>query len=862
MARVWVNGREIGWHEGPFVPFELDVTDAIQAGRNSLVVGVRSESFSDVLASATQYAGHPLGGITRKVTLFAIPRVNVAGLSVATVFDSNFKNATLKLQLNIANESEAAAEGASIRLALRSPGGDVVPIPSALVELPHLESRQVIAREVSIPVESAKQWDTEHPNLYTLQVELRSGGNVETVTQRVGFRQVEVRGNQVFVNNHPIKMRGVCRHETHPLLGRSLTPELCRRDAEVFRAANVNYIRTSHYPPSEEFLAACDDLGLFVECEAPLCWVNHGANSNWQSLNYRDPQLFPFLLRANQANVVFNRNHPSILIWSLANESSWSPLFAAVNQRVKQLDPTRPTSFHDQCWGSYNNDASQADIAVYHYPGTNGPAKCDEDRRPTLFGEYCHVQTYNQREHFTDPGIRDEWGPRFAEMYDLMYRHPGCLGGAIWSGIDDAFHLPDGQVEGYGYWGVIDGWRRSKPETFHVRKAYSPIRVTTTRVPAGNSPICLALENRYDFASLNEVHIQWQVGRQKGTVTGQIPARGAGEIAISPARPVADGETLRVTFIDPRGFVCEAVELPVGEKTPALSVPKPLALGRLKLETNAASFLITGEHFSCEVLRQSGQLSHLRLDGKTILLGGPVLLCLPLESGPCEPRDLTQFGAFNDVCDHWAASSVTARAEPDAAILLEVKGACDAASGSYTLRFQTDGRMEVHYDLRASKEVNPRQVGMVFYAPRNFDTLRWERKAEWTGYPADHIGRPVGEAKAAPNADTHFVHLTAAPETAWSLDANLLGTADFRSTKGHLLAASLQDHSRHGLFVQSDGSQAARAFVDGERIGWLIAVIDAGGGEGFFGTHHAPDRHPLKPGSAVQDTIHLRLMKP
>ena len=115
------------------------------------------------------------------------------------------------------------------------------------------------------------KWDSEHPNLYTLTIELKADGKLlETITQRVGFRQVEVRGNQMFVNNLPVKLRGICRHEADPLRGRSLAPGTWRKDAELFRTGNCNYIRTSHYPPAEEFLEACDELGLFVECEAPF----------------------------------------------------------------------------------------------------------------------------------------------------------------------------------------------------------------------------------------------------------------------------------------------------------------------------------------------------------------------------------------------------------------------------------------------------------------------------------------------------------------------------------------------------------------------------------------------------------------
>jgi hypothetical protein len=285
-------------------------------------------------------------------------------------------------------------------------------------------------------------------------------------------------------------------------------------------------------------------------------------------------------------------------------------------------------------------------------------------------------------------------------------------------------------------------------------------------------------------------------------------------------------------------------------------------LGRLQLETDAATFKISGQQFSCEVNRQNGQLGNLRLGGQTLLVGGPGLMILPLENGPCEPRDLTQFGACNQLCNNSRASSVTAKPTEDGGVSVKVADECDDAKGNYTLTFEPDGRLDLDYSFRALKAVNPRQAGMVFFLPRDCDTLRWERRAEWSAYPPDHIGRPVGEARANANQITNFCALVSAPKGPWSQDANMLGTADFRSTKSRLCAASLQNPRGAGIFLQADGAQSARAFVDGDRIGWLVACINAGGAEGFFATHHAGDRHPLNPGDPLPDTVHLRLIQP
>ena len=128
------------------------------------------------------------------------------------------------------------------------------------------------------------------------------------------------------------------------------------------------------------------------------------------------------MVRANMDNVLAGRNHPSIIIWSLGNESKWSPLWEKVNKIVKEMDPSRPTSFHDQCWGGFNNAGSNADVANYHYPGINGPKATDTMSRPTLFGEYAHLSTYNRRELLTDPGVRSAYNEPLVQFYDSIYK--------------------------------------------------------------------------------------------------------------------------------------------------------------------------------------------------------------------------------------------------------------------------------------------------------------------------------------------------------------------------------------------------------------------------------------------------------
>ncbi|MBM3310557.1 MAG: glycoside hydrolase family 2, partial [Candidatus Aminicenantes bacterium] len=711
-------------------------------------------------------------------------------------------------------------------------------------------------------LEAKDLWDAEHPRLHRLSVDLLVGGRrVETVTRRVGFREVEVVGTRVLVNGRPIKVKGINRHETHPLLGRSLTPELWRKDAELFRAANINYIRTSHYPPAEEFLDACDEMGLFVECEAPLVWVNHGANDFWKKESPLDPKFRPLILQAVAENVAFNRRHPSIIFWSLANESGWSPHFAAAEAMVKAMDPTRPRTFHDQAYGGYNNLGSAVlPVANFHYPGPQGPdlAVGLNLPRPLFYGEYCHLNTYNRTELAADPGVRDEYGRGFQRMWERMFGSAYVLGGAIWSGIDDVFHLPSGKATGYGEWGPVDGWRREKPEYWHVKKSYSPVKVSPDRVPVSvrGGEISLLIENRHDFTNLKECRVDWRVGDETGQAALDLAPRETGILKIRPKAADLAGKTLRVDVTSPRGFLVDSYEVAIGEIRDA---PPPFASvragdGSVKLTSDPALFTADGGTFRWTFDRKTGAILEAAAGGGPIVLGGPTLMLLPQTTGPCVTDYGLDIKPFNDTCPDWQAGSVEAKEEAGA-VTVTTKGTYAGAEGWHSVRLRGEGQAEFAYEFKVGAKINPRQYGLVVFLPRPFDTLTWSRRGQWTVYPENHIGRPRGTAKAlVPGREFKF---RTPPSWDWKDDQNELGSNDFRSTKSDLLWAALTSPAGRGLMLVSDGRHAARAFLDKDRVGWLIADFSTGGGDMFFASHHKMDDRPLEPGDVIKGSFAL-----
>ena len=798
---VYLNGKEIGSHMGGMTAFELDVTNGLRSGENVLALRVRSESLADMLGSLTQYAAHQLGGITRKVTLFAVPEVHLSDLRIVTDLDDAYKDAELKVYVSVTNASANVQKNLSVRLSV---SGEPVVLSQAI---PEIAAGSTWSGWLTGKIASPKKWDSEHPNLYTLKVELGTSEKiVEQVKKRFGFREIQIQGNRMLVNGKAVKLKGVCRHEMHPLTGRVMNPALARKDIELYRDANCNFIRTSHYPPCEEMLEVCDELGMFVEVEAPVCWLGHHANENWKVLDYREQKYYPYVLQVNMEMIQFYRNHPSIIFWSMANESYWNKEFAQVQVYMEKADPTRPLTFHDQGYGGFNNQGSTAPISNIHYPGPDGYKVAAKSDRPMTYGEYCHLNVYNRSELVTDPGVRSDWALALASTWENMYKTPGVLGGSIWSGIDDIFQLPNGDAVGYGAWGPIDGWRRPKPEYWDMKKIYSPIRVTTkTLSPA--KELVIDLENRYTYTNLNELQVNWVYGEEKGSIFVDLEPGEKGQLRVRPVHPEKANE-LYLSFVDPRGFTADEYLIPVGRQIQNES--QVLAAVPTRLKEKKDRYMITGKDFTCEISRISGQILSVKKGKKEVLNGGPWLMALPLTSGGCYPNHNANTPAFNDLCSDWKVEKVDAVREGND-VVVKVKGAYKEFAGSYDLKVNANGELSVVYAFDALEDVNPRQWGLVFEAPVSFDQTFWRRDGLWSVYPSDHISRPVGEASLFYEGLPKKVDPHTEPAWSWSMDYNELGSNDFRSTRRNIWYAGLRSMNGSKITVPSNGRQHWRS---------------------------------------------------
>jgi hypothetical protein len=851
-STVWINGQEAGRHKGGFTPFELDVTALVKPGQeNTITISALSESVADKLASGSQYACHQLGGIPRDIMLIALPETNLSSIYATTTFDGKFQNATLAIEVEAANDGTAEATGLQAVLELADADGKAVALTPGRIDLGALKAGATLTKAVAIPVAAPLKWDTEHPNLYTLTVKLEANGKtIETLRQKLGFRQIEMRGNQLFVNGLPVKIRGSNHHEVYPTTGRSLPAGISRRDIELFREGNANLLRTCHYPPDEALMEAADELGMFIECEAPFCWAPGDGHRE-------------LVCQQTAEMILTYRNHPSVLWWSLANESGWGGHFVASSKLARKIDPSRPQIFNDN--GS-RSDPKYTDIINFHYPNHGGPAFARKGQaQPVYLGEDSHLNAYNRLELASDPALRDTWGRYTRELWDDLYTTQGALGQSIWSGVDDTFYMKDDQTVGYGTWGPIDGWRRPKPEWWGMKKAYSPIRL----IPGwslGINPdnvITVGIENRYSFTNLNETKIAWRFGKQSGTTTADIPLGGKGAIAIPLKIPALLGDRLELDFYDPRGFIADqfCLTVEINLKNALLALPgsaQALVAVRdqpkCKLAETATEFTIASGKNTLAVNRQTGQLT----SANKLAISGPQLMLLPLNSaGETQMTGKTKvWTPFTAPCSGWTCAKTTAKTEAGS-VIVTVEGKYDGAEGSYTMTFQPGGDIAIAYDFTITKAVNPRQVGLVFSLPRECESFSWQRNGYWDVYPEDHIARLKGTVKASEGFEATSVGPRTKPNHPWRLDNLPYGNNDFCSTKHNVLSASLHDSKGNGLTVIGEGKQHVRCWRTDTASNILVADYSNGGSERFLRGMASKDDRPLKPGDKITGTVRL-----
>ncbi|TCP29606.1 evolved beta-galactosidase subunit alpha [Scopulibacillus darangshiensis] len=515
---VYLNDSFVGYSKGARIQSEFDVTEYCKSGSNLLTVRVFQWSDGTYLEDQDMWW---LSGIFRDVDLYYRPDAGLYDVTVKTLFDSDLEDGTLS-----AAPLFTEKKGQTILYELTAPDGKTI----FEKELP---GEQPLVQKVVSPY----KWSAETPFLYDLYMTVKMDGNiVEVIRQRVGFRSIEVKGRTFLVNGVAIKLKGVNRHDYHPKTGRVVTRELIEQDIRLMKQHNINAIRTAHYPNAPYFYDVCDEYGMYVIDEADLeC---HGfeltGDYGWISDNPLWEKAFVSRLKRMMMR---DKNHPSIIMWSLGNESSFGCNFRVMAEFAKQTDPTRLVHYEG------DSEAEVSDVFSTMYTWLEDETKMTMDhvitntKKPHILCEYGHAMG-------NGPG-------NLKEYQDLFYAHDHLQGGFIWEWYDHGVETVDENGEVYYKYGgdfgdepnnrnfCIDGLlmpnRQPSPSLLEYKKVIEPVKTECVDMAAG----MFRLRNHYDFLDLSHFKLLCSfyeddvLLEEKEVKLPDIPARESSVLQIS-----------------------------------------------------------------------------------------------------------------------------------------------------------------------------------------------------------------------------------------------------------------------------------------------------------------------------------------
>jgi beta-galactosidase len=822
-TRVWVNGQFIRDHHGGFTKWRCDITSHIKPGDKAILT-VEITDRTDDISYGSGYAKHQIGGILGDVKLLALPFQNFNKLYFETDLDENFTDAELKIYyaLNLEYASSIKVEVYNEKDILEGSMEQENPDQSGVL---------------SMIIKNPLKWDAEHPNLYTVVISLwESGIEVLRVPKETGFREIMISGNKMLINGRQVKLRGACRHNIHPVLGRMTTPEYDERDVLLAKEANMNFIRTSHYPPSEAFLSFCDKYGIYVEDETAVCFVGSHRTADYRAsgTSQNSSEYTDRYLSQLEEMVQNHRSHPCIIIWSIGNENAFGSNFRESYKWVKANDPTRPVIFSYP--GQVPDSLPLFDIVSMHYPDWKGnleqygikSEKFSCKSMPMLFDEWAHVPCYNNATLKYDPNVRSFWGQSLDSMWTNLFESDGGLGGAIWGMIDETFMLPDtlagfnkwwgkidpevipstytGPCVGYGEWGIIDTWRRKKPEFNGTKKAYSPAKVLIKQIKdfTPDKDINVPVHNRFDHTNFNELTINWRYGKNSGEIKNlNIGPHQKGQLTI-PGQPWQVGNKLALYFYQNDTLLIDQYNLTIGEKVS--EIPK-CKKGKLKVSDREENVSIEGKDYSLTLNKKSGLINDLIVKNDTLIKSGPYI-------------NLKIKGQSNSIIDYaqnWKCTGFEYEIK-DGIATITTKGVYDRVTSNFRIEVDQEGLICIDYKINHAPEGEEiHETGIKFITGNQFSNIEWNRKTYFTSYPESDPGREEGVVNLNIKPVMEYRKY---PDHKWGMDIKefyyygkiieLPLTKAARSTKENIYFYTLTTPDNHFIKVIDNSTQACR----------------------------------------------------
>lgn len=606
---LWVNGRYVGYSEDSKLEAEFNLTPYIIPGKENLIAfQVFRWCDGSYLEDQDFFR---FSGVARDSYLYARDRKRIADIRVTPDLENDYTDGVLNIDLTL-------TANAPVELSLKDADGNTIADATAT------KSGRTVMK-----VKNPLKWSAESPDLYTLTATMK--GSSEVIPVNVGFRKIELTENQILVNGKPVLFKGANRHELDPDGGYVVSPERMLQDIRLMKKLNINAVRTCHYPDDELWYDLCDKYGIYMVAEANI--ESHGMGYDEKTLA-KDPAYAKAHMERNRRNVQRNFNHPSIIFWSLGNESGYGPNFEEAYKWVKAEDPSRAVQYEQA------GQDKMTDIfcpMYYGYDGMQKYAENNEKTKPLIQCEYAHA-------------MGNSIGG-FKEYWDLIRKYPKLQGGFIWDFVDQAVRTKGKNgVEIYAYGGDFDRFDGSDGN-FCVNGLVSPDRIPNPHAdevsyfyqniwttPADLSAGKVKIYNENFFRDLSDVNLDWvllnngipvrdgridKIDVAPGKTTeitipyGEIPDHGEWLLNVDYTLKNAEGllpaghAIAKEQLIIRNGKSCACVKAPL---SPDMTVPVA------NIDNHRANYLIVnGDDFSIEFNRQNGYMSRYEVKGTEMI---------------------------------------------------------------------------------------------------------------------------------------------------------------------------------------------------------------------------------------------------
>jgi beta-galactosidase len=775
---IWVNGQKVGYSENSMSPAEFDITKYIRKGENKLAVEVYKWCDGSYLEDQDIWR---MGGIFRDVDLIARPKTYISDFFIKAEPDKTFENADISINVTIENRSALLTKDLQVEAEITgySKTGDYVDINFSQ-KAPAVISGKQVSLELKAILNQARLWSAETPDLYLLTLKLKNSKNEITDKAECyfGVRKIEVRGEVFCINGKAVKLKGINRHEQHPRTGRHMSRQFLVRDMELMKQANINWIRTSHYPNDPLFYELCDKYGFYVMDEANQESHDFGLGSKYMGDSSEWKQSH---VERAVSLVQRDKNHACVIFWSLGNEGGKGRNMEAMADTIKKLDPSRLV-FSD----THREISDLYDDSYLHPADFKKLAERISDK-PVVMREYAHVMGNS--------------GGNLQEYWDVFYADSSIAGAAIWEWDEhglpktkdgsplkltnhpDDFNLNDNEFWAYGgdfgdqpndgnfvMRGLVSTDRKPLPHYYEIQKVYQPVIFKLLN----DKDIQIEVTNRYDFLSLQNLDFEYEYtlngkSLQKGifqckNLPGKssiinIPALQTDETVTSELLLNVYARLKRATLWAEDGY-CVAREqffikpavfagiLPDGKNNSVSETPS-----QIEIKTENATFILN---------KTNGDLTSWKVNGQELLKGN-------LEPYFWKPRnDNQKRSGYIEEAGKWknAAETIVVKkvdikkGEKINSVRFEMY--LPAIGANYVLQYQVNGQgqLQVEADYKPLCDTIPfiPKFGMRMLIPDDFNSINWYGRGPWENYPDRKTASLIGLYHSGlENFITHYV---------------------------------------------------------------------------------------------------------